>query len=342
MTRDLFKDFTRARREHVDKAALESNRLEKRLVRLITRLDEIPATTGIFGVAVLRKRREVEQEVAVWEYDKDITKCRLCAQKFGYTLRKHHCRVCGLVVCADSRTECSHEVPLSQLASKLATRYRVLSHNNDVSVRICRTCRDIVFGRINFSIEAEHKPHLFELYDTLSLIRFSIEQTLPRFQKLMESIGDPTAADSLSHNTIEEASSARRKLLDSFSRYDSVARKIIAMPTQSKTEERLAKQIFQVAAQFLQEHMLPLRALPKILGKQHVITVDDKKQQAEVSNLRNQLIVMEEQKFLVENMIKEAKDHRKYDEVVPLEKSLEDLEHEINGIRSQLGSFVMN
>jgi hypothetical protein len=158
----------------------------------------------------------------------------------------------------------------------------------------------------------------------------------------MESIGDPTAADSLSHNTIEEASSTRRKLLDSFSRYDSVARKIIAMPTQSKTEERLAKQIFQVAAQFLQEHMLPLRALPKVLGKQHVITIDDKKQQAEVSSLRNQLIVMEEQKFLVENMIKEAKDHRKYDEVVPLEKSLEDLEHEINGIRSQLGSFVMN
>lgn len=345
-SRDLTRDFGRARRVHVDRQQLESNRLEKRLVRLVSRLDELPPTSGILGVVALRRRRQIEHEAAPWEDDADVAECRLCTQKFGYTLRKHHCRVCGLVVCGDAGTECSHDVSLAQLADKLAHQYPArLSRRDDVSVRVCKTCRDAVFGRINFAAAADSRPQLFELYDALALVRRSIETTLPRFHTLMEAVGtaspNPSSPASLSHDTIEDAAAVRRKLLDAFARYDTLARKILALQTANKTEERLARQIFQVAAAFLQEHMLPLRALPKVLGRQPVVTIEDKKNEARNTGLRNQLIVLEEQKFLVENMVNDARSHRKYDEVVPLEQSLQDLDREIQSIRDQLGDYSL-
>ncbi|KAG0181013.1 hypothetical protein DFQ29_009547 [Apophysomyces sp. BC1021] len=35
-----------------------------------------------------------------WESDVDARDCRRCARKFGFLVRRHHCRRCGLVVCS--------------------------------------------------------------------------------------------------------------------------------------------------------------------------------------------------------------------------------------------------
>lgn len=34
-----------------------------------------------------------------WESDTVAKTCRVCVKKFGFLLRRHHCRKCGLVVC---------------------------------------------------------------------------------------------------------------------------------------------------------------------------------------------------------------------------------------------------
>jgi len=36
-----------------------------------------------------------------WQADNEVTKCPLCETDFGVFTRKHHCRFCGKVVCAD-------------------------------------------------------------------------------------------------------------------------------------------------------------------------------------------------------------------------------------------------
>lgn len=39
------------------------------------------------------------KEKESWIHDEDVVACPGCDKRFGYTFRKHHCRVCGGVFC---------------------------------------------------------------------------------------------------------------------------------------------------------------------------------------------------------------------------------------------------
>lgn len=110
---------------------------------------------------VLKMDLELMRELKVnlvstneWVNDKELQQCMRCAVPFNVWLRRHHCRVCGALVCSD----CSrHNIPTSSsfasgsLASKLASGYR---HSTDSvmagdmaagfpetkSVRVCFLC----------------------------------------------------------------------------------------------------------------------------------------------------------------------------------------------------------
>jgi len=41
-----------------------------------------------------------EQTIVKWEDDADVRKCRICAVGFTLSTRKHHCRLCGRIVCS--------------------------------------------------------------------------------------------------------------------------------------------------------------------------------------------------------------------------------------------------
>lgn len=123
--RDHSEAFFALRRKKVERQNLEITRLEKRLTKLTTLLanppEERPATPGgglLSPVATLAgqksQRKLVEQSVVTWEDDAKVAKCPFCRREFGsWTFRRHHCRTCGRVVCADPQTECSTEVGLS-------------------------------------------------------------------------------------------------------------------------------------------------------------------------------------------------------------------------------------
>ncbi|CEQ39923.1 SPOSA6832_01500 [Sporobolomyces salmonicolor] len=40
-----------------------------------------------------------EQSIVKWQDDKEATRCPICMATFGLTTRRHHCRLCGRVVC---------------------------------------------------------------------------------------------------------------------------------------------------------------------------------------------------------------------------------------------------
>jgi hypothetical protein len=54
--------------------------------------------------------RQAEQQVATWQKDADITHCPHCFCAFGWSTRRHHCRLCGKIMC--DKLTCSEMVAL--------------------------------------------------------------------------------------------------------------------------------------------------------------------------------------------------------------------------------------
>ena len=118
--RDHMKDFVFMRRKTVDKSYLEISRLEKRLTKLTQilldpRIEQDQSTVGyLWSLSGAKSQRRILEETVVdWEDDTTVTHCPFCCQEFSnYTFRKHHCRLCGRVVCGDPVTECSSSIGL--------------------------------------------------------------------------------------------------------------------------------------------------------------------------------------------------------------------------------------
>lgn len=142
------------------------------------------------------------------------------------------------------------------------------------------------------------------------------------------------------------------------------------MPTISPTQLRLQKAVHQSAAQFLHLNMLPLKALPKILNKQQsmshnnrsigpvhttsasngvnkpsssraltMVTSEIAESDAKEKELKEQLMVLEEQRFLVSEMLADANKRRRFDEVTALAGSLEELDGEVRRVEGEIAEF---
>ncbi|KAK8847582.1 hypothetical protein IAR55_005441 [Kwoniella newhampshirensis] len=46
------------------------------------------------------RKRAAEQAIVKWEDDSEVKKCRICQSSFSLSNRKHHCRLCGRIVCS--------------------------------------------------------------------------------------------------------------------------------------------------------------------------------------------------------------------------------------------------
>ncbi len=127
LSRDHTAHFAAMRTKRVERQRLEVHRLETRLTKLTRLLVEAPPDTGVNSgllsplAGQRSQRKAIEQSVVTWEDDTAVSKCPFCKQEFrSWTFRRHHCRICGRVVCADPETNCSSEVGLN-VANRKAT-----------------------------------------------------------------------------------------------------------------------------------------------------------------------------------------------------------------------------
>ncbi|KAI7947747.1 hypothetical protein MJO28_009655 [Puccinia striiformis f. sp. tritici] len=105
---DLLISFRNSKQES---KRLEESRLQKRLEKLINlhfpkhSTTTVPTTedSGIsgklLGFGQKNRIRSVEQSIVRWQDDSEVIECKFCATLFGLRVRKHHCRLCGTVVC---------------------------------------------------------------------------------------------------------------------------------------------------------------------------------------------------------------------------------------------------
>lgn len=244
-----------------------------------------------------------------------------------------------------------------------------------IDVRMCKDCQRTIFSKADFSRELASSPPDQRAYQNLLQFEHGIRLLLPRFQRLLLTLQDPDKPPSPAQ--LADAAKVRKRLTDAFTQYDLASRRIRDMPTQSPTQARLQKAVHQQATNFLHVHMLPLKSLPKIMkhatpnGRPIPRASNGKPQSAlasikynEVSNsrpsssrasstssaavtaleaeekeLRERLIVLEEQKFFVSEMIADANKRRQFDEVSALSGNVEDLSREIDQIQGQLAQM---
>ncbi|KAF2272046.1 FYVE-domain-containing protein [Westerdykella ornata] len=369
--RDHYAEFQKIRRNKVDRDHMELSRLEKRLTKLTQLLANPPPPDESNGAGTFwplssakAQRKALEQSIIVWEEDAKVSNCPFCQQEFStYTFRRHHCRLCGRVVCGDPKTACSSEVALNVASG--TNKSEKAAGQLSIDVRMCKECSHTLFSKSDFERELARRPPDQRAYENLAQFERGIRMLLPRFQKLLVALQDPDKPPTPQQLT--EATKVRKRLMDAFGQFDTAARRIRDLPTDSPTQQRLQKAVYQQAYNFLSLHMLPLRSLPKVL--KHASPHGSKSNgrpggalasiqynnietgsivssssvvsalESEEKELKERLIVLEEQKFMVSQMVADATKHRRFDEVTSLAQNLEDLNQEIDQINGQLGQL---
>ncbi|WAO90575.1 Hypothetical protein NCS54_00800900 [Fusarium falciforme] len=395
--------FFETRRKKVERQNLEISRLEKRLTKL-TRLlanppEKITQSTGsllspVTSLAGQKNARKlIEQSVVTWEEDANVHKCPFCQQDFGsWTFRRHHCRICGRVVCGDPQTGCSSEVGLdissgvngSTPANHATEKPPSTANPGQVSVdiRMCRECKHTIFSARDFTASLQHKPPDQRAYETLRQFERGIQQLLPSFHRALLNL-QPEKNDTgeidlnkppPTHAQIQEAAKIRKRLVDSFGKYGTAAKRLRDLPSESATQRRLQMAIYTYASSFLHTNMLPLKSLPQLLrsrssassatavsssrllahthsGLRHSELADPdtasqapsegstvvSQLEAEEKELREKLVVLEEQRFMVQAMVKTAHGSRRFEEVSALSRNVDELDAEIKVLKGKVG-----
>jgi len=182
-------EFKRIRQQNVDKMNLETSRLEKRLTKLTQIIANPPlpdpdgkAALWGFGSGAKAQQRALEQSVIAWEDDAKVLNCPFCHQEFSsYSFRRHHCRLCGRVVCGDTQTKCSTLIGLNVNTEKGKPPV-------GIDVRMCKDCKHTLFSKADFAQVMATKPPDQRSFENLVEFERGIRLLLPKFHKLLQAL----------------------------------------------------------------------------------------------------------------------------------------------------------
>ncbi|KAI0693282.1 FYVE zinc finger-domain-containing protein [Cytidiella melzeri] len=313
--------------------------------------------------------RAAEQTIAPWQDDADVSQCPLCTASFHpLTNRKHHCRLCGRIICSLPikyplrPQQCSLLFVADPLTGQIeevgeGVDYGVRRRTRSVGqgggkgkgrddlnsltpeekflkgVRICRECKPVLLRKQY--IQDSHKVPLFtRLYEAFVSLEKEIEDALPHFQELMVSL-------SQDERPSLEASAARKRLLEAFAQYDALAKRMRKLPCpggSGSSQDRVQQAIITRANNFLQKNMFPLQALPNTSKKKAAPSTPSGEQDSsgpiidpdsEVARVLQPLL---EQEALLESFVEEAKTHRKFEDAQTLKANLSEIRAEIDRI----------
>lgn len=122
----------------------------------------------------IRQEKKLAQSVVSWQEDADISECPLCRRSFSYSLRKHHCRLCGHIVCSDPQSSCSSEIGFNVSSSTIRSQ-EAFTHltvvddsqhdsQSTLDIRMCKDCKEIVFSKRDFVRDTSSEPAFARAY----------------------------------------------------------------------------------------------------------------------------------------------------------------------------------
>ncbi|XP_059188261.1 rabenosyn-5 [Centropristis striata] len=286
-TRSHLDFFKKHRAARIDHYVIEVNKLIIRLEKL-TSFDRVNSDTA--------KIRAIEKSVVSWVNDSDVPFCPDCGNKFNIRNRRHHCRLCGSIMCR----KCMEFVPLP-LAQKLISGTRealcvpgsplqsqsppaggggggmgsrrgsisslssvtsMLEEKDDEKIRCCHHCMDTLLKRQQKLEEKDHTPDIVKLYERLRMCMEKVDERAPEYIRMAESLN----AGETTYN-LDTAGGLRLEVQKYYELIDALSKKILTLgakvdPPPRPKALQLQKMIRYTATLFVQEKLLGLMSLP--------------------------------------------------------------------------------
>ncbi|XP_025908284.1 rabenosyn-5 [Nothoprocta perdicaria] len=279
-TRSHLSDFKKHRAARIDHYVVEVNKLIIRLEKL-TSFDRANTESA--------KIRAIEKSVVPWVSDQDVPFCPDCGSKFSIRNRRHHCRLCGSIMCkkcmelvslplANKLTSASKEALSSRASpnsspnsvhgsrrgsiSSLSSVSSVMDEKDDDRIRCCRHCKDTLLKREQQIDEKEHTPEIVKLYEKLRLCMEKVDQKAPEYIRMAESLN----AGEMTYN-LEHANDLRVEIQKMYELIDALSKKILSLGLHEELQPhpktlQLQRMIRYSATLFVQEKLLGLMSLP--------------------------------------------------------------------------------
>ncbi|EFN64699.1 Rabenosyn-5 [Camponotus floridanus] len=253
-----FKDIRNAR---LERYAYETNKLLIRLDKLLNNLPSDPVD-----------RKVHERAIVPWIDEKDVKLCPNCAKSFHLARRKHHCRLCGAVMCHnctvflslgdarkmtspvsiqdDSALSSTSERALSERIvragiglTKLArspsngSLNSVLSLVNDPAsgeqhFRVCTHCINLLDAREMQKAKQFAKPIVCEFYEKMRGYMSEASQHLAMYNKMWESLQEGETT-----YDVEDAQSLRVKLAKLGENIDATSKRILILGAKKDVQD---------------------------------------------------------------------------------------------------------
>ncbi|KAA1111297.1 carboxypeptidase Y-deficient [Puccinia graminis f. sp. tritici] len=217
--------------------------------------------------------RAQEQRIVRWQEDGEVKECKYCQTAFGLRIRKHHCRLCGSVVCfsppwtTGQRERCSTMI---RFEWERATESRTEKG---------------IHGRI-IQLSEQEMGIVDDPHSVLDLISSSSTNPVPAYippkprkgvrvcSHCLAIILRPLSSSKHPNSNLNPSSTSdlpiklltiRRKLLTNLSLFDAHSKKLIGQVARREgengSEARLVSAITTRAGLFLRDHMSLIRSL---------------------------------------------------------------------------------
>nr|XP_020031200.1 rabenosyn-5 [Castor canadensis]XP_020031201.1 rabenosyn-5 [Castor canadensis] len=316
VVRSHLSDFKKHRAARIDHYVVEVNKLIIRLEKL-TAFDRTNTESA--------KIRAIEKSVVPWVNDQDVPFCPDCGNKFSIRNRRHHCRLCGSIMCkkcmelislplANKLTSASkdslstHTSPSQSpnsvhgsrrgSISSVSSVSSVLDEKDDDRIRCCTHCKDTLLKREQQIDEKEHTPDIVKLYEKLRLCMEQVDQKAPEYIRMAASLNAGETTYSLEH-----ANDLRVEVQKVYELIDILSKKILTLglnqdPPPHPNTLRLQRMIRYSATLFVQEKLLGLMSLPT--KEQFEELKKKRKQDLEQKRIMERQAVLESQRRLEE------------------------------------------
>lgn len=262
--------FKKIRDTKVDRYVIETNKLLIRLDKLITDAPVDP-----------EKRKVHEKNIVPWIADNDVKLCPSCARSFNLSRRRHHCRLCGGIMCHNcsefldfyyarkllhpgvTLDVATQEVrPMLQRRGSSSSLLSIVSTAGEPHIRVCHNCKVSLDRRDQFMEQKNSKPIIVQMYERMREHMTEILGLLPLYYKM---------ADALSYGetsySLKDAQELRMKLTKLAENIDIISRKISVLgtrdePSPSPKSLQLQGCVRYSASNFLRDNILGLPLLP--------------------------------------------------------------------------------